>query len=410
MTPVNRRTVLGALAASLPTAAATGWPTAATAADGPTGVQPHPAPRPVAPVNAEVAAAHTAAYKTLPQVVVGVDVEDLMKIHTAADADALRPQLVAQVWKDTGVLPTGLPTVRRDVGVPAELPVLTGVRRYDRLEVAMPFGYVASVFVVEPVRSAHSRVAFYHNGHGEALDTLQRVTQGLLDHGYTVLLFAMPFYHWNPKTLQDPVDPTVQQQPSHNDLNLWESASYSPLALFLEPLAVAMNYVQATYRPSSVQMIGLSGGGWATTVYPALDPRVTRSYPTAGSLPFFVRPGSPKPSPTRGDWEQRADKQPGFYGVADFPDIYALGAVGRYRRQMQILNRFDECCFNGVGHRAYEAAVRQRIAVIGTDAVSNESGGSWELLEDATHGDHTISPYALSVILWDLDVHCAHLP
>ena len=116
------------------------------------GVQPHPAPRPVAPVNAEIAAAHTAAYKTLPQVVVGVDVEDLMKIHTAADADALRPQLVAQVWKDTGVLPTGLPTVRRDVGVPAELPAFTGVRRYDRLEVAMPFGYVATVFVLEPAQ------------------------------------------------------------------------------------------------------------------------------------------------------------------------------------------------------------------------------------------------------------------
>ncbi|TCN38308.1 hypothetical protein EV644_109183 [Kribbella orskensis] len=418
MSALNRRSVLGALG-TLAATTATGWTATAAAglnaaggavSEGPTGVLPHPAPRPVAPVNAEIAAAHSAAYRTLPQVVVDVDVEDLMKIHTAEDAEALRPQLVAQVWKDTGVIPATLPEVRRDIGTPAELPALTGVRRYDRLEVAMRFGYVATVFLVEPVHRTHRRIAFYHNGHGEPLDTLQRTTQGLLDHGYTVLLFAMPFYHWNPKTLQDPVDPMVRQQPSHNDLNLWESAEYSPLALFLEPLAVAMNHVQATYRPSSVQMIGLSGGGWATTIYPALDPRITRSYPTAGSLPFFVRPGSPKPSPTRGDWEQRQDKQPGFYGLADFPDLYALAAVGRNRRQLQILNRFDECCFNGVGHRSYEAAVRQRIAVIGTDAVSNESNGHWELLEDATHGDHTISPYALSVILWDLDVHCAQLP
>ncbi|TCC62172.1 hypothetical protein E0H73_15815 [Kribbella pittospori] len=408
MSIVNRRSVLGgALAVTATTA--TGWPATASA-ETPAAPAGRPAPRPVAPVNAEIAAAHAAVYKTLPEVVVGVDVEDLMKIHTAADADALRPQLVAQVWKDTGVMPTGLPTVRRDVGVPAELPAFTGVRRYDRLDVAMPFGYVATVFVLEPTRSNHSRVAFYHNGHGEPLDTMQRVAQGLLDHGYTVLLFAMPFYHWNPKTIQDPADPSVQLQPSHNDLPQWESVNYSPLALFLEPLAVSMNYVQKTYRPSSVQMVGLSGGGWATTIYPALDPRITRSYPTAGSLPFFVRPGSPKPSPTRGDWEQRQDMQPGFYGLADFPDLYALAAVGRHRRQMQILNRFDECCFNGVGHRSYEAAVRQRIAVIGTDAVSNESNGHWELLEDATHGEHTISPYALSVILWDLDVHCAHLP
>jgi hypothetical protein len=411
MTPLNRRSVLGALG-TLAATSATGVPSASAAGapDDPTGVRPHPVPRPVAPVNVEIAAAHSTAYKTLPEVVVGVDVEELMKIHSAADAEALRPQLVAQVWKDTGKLPTGLPTERRDVGPPTELPAFTGVRRYDRLEVAMRFGYVATVFLLEPAMSTHRRVAFYHNGHGEPLDTLQRTTQGLLDHGYTVLLFAMPFYHWNPKTLQDPTDPAVQQQPSHNDLNLWESAEYSPLALFLEPLAVAMNHVQATYRPSSVQMTGLSGGGWATTIYPALDPRITRSYPTAGSLPFFVRPGSPKPSPTRGDWEQRQDKQPGFYGLADFPDLYALGAVGPNRRQIQILNRFDECCFNGVGHRSYEAVVRQRIAVIGTDATSNEANGHWELLEDATHGDHTISPYALSVILWDLDERCAHLP
>src|SRR3989442_14738628 len=115
MKNVHRRTCRGgALAVS-----ATGWPLKASAAEDPGGgVQPHPAPRPVAPVNAEIAAAHAATYKTLPQVVVGVDVEELMKIHTVADADALRPQLVAQVWKDTGVLPTGLPTVRRDFGGP----------------------------------------------------------------------------------------------------------------------------------------------------------------------------------------------------------------------------------------------------------------------------------------------------
>jgi hypothetical protein len=407
MTPVNRRALLGTLGAAA-ASACVGRPLSA-AADASTaeGARPRPAPRPVAPVNAEVAAAHSAAYKTLPQVVVGVDVEELMTIHTAADVRAMRPRLVAQVWKSTGVLPDGRPEVERDIGTPAELPAFEGVRRYDRLTVRMPFGLYSTVFALEPRRRPHRRVAFYHNGHGEPLDTMRRTVQGLLDHGYVVLLFAMPFYHWNPTTLRDPGDPSVTRKPSHNDLGLWESAKFSPLVFFLEPLAVAMNHVQATYRPSSVQMVGLSGGGWATTVYPALDPRITRSYPTAGSLPFFVRPGSPKPSPTIGDWEQRRDTQPGLYGVADFPDLYALGSVGPHRRQMQILNRFDECCFNGVGHRSYEAAVRQRIAVIGG---GDGAGGHWELLEDATHGEHTISPFALSVILWDLDTNCAHLP
>jgi hypothetical protein len=41
--------------------------------------------------------------------------------------------------------------------------------------------------------------------------------------------------------------------------------------------------------------------------------------------------------------------------------------------------------------------VSHRAGVIG--------GGHWEVLEDATHDQHTVSPYALSVILWDLAAH-----
>lgn len=35
-------------------------------------------------------------------------------------------------------------------------------------------------------------------------------------------------------------------------------------------------------------MVGLSGGGWTTTDYSALDPRITLSLPVAGSLPLDV--------------------------------------------------------------------------------------------------------------------------
>jgi len=57
-----------------------------------------------------------------------------------------------------------------------------------------------------------------------------------------------------------------------------------------------------------------------------------------------------------------------------------MAAIGPGRPQIQILNRVD---------------------VIG--------GGHWEVLEDATHDQHTISPYALSVILWDLTA-CRDIP
>lgn len=46
-----------------------------------------------------------------------------------------------------------------------------------------------------------------------------------------------------------------------------ESKSFSALTFFLDPVTVALNHAVTTRRPTSVQMIGLSGGGWTTTVY-----------------------------------------------------------------------------------------------------------------------------------------------
>ncbi|MFC7809882.1 hypothetical protein [Streptomyces olivaceus] len=407
MSTVSRRALLGSAGAAVTAAALAGPGASGTAAAQQASApprRPSRPPRPVAPVNQEVARAHAVDYRALPQEVVGVDAEELMTVHTEADTERLRRRLVAEVWKSAdGRLPDTLPEVARDVAAP-ELPAFTGVRRTDRLTVTLPYGLRSVIHLLLPRRpGAHGRFALYHNGHGETPETMQRTAQALLDAGYGVLLCAMPLYHWNPKQLRDPTDPETWVTPeSHNDLGPWESESFSTLRFFLEPLAVAVNHVRRVYDPPSLQMIGLSGGGWTATVYPALDPRVTRSYPTAGSLPFFLRSAPPKPSPTTGDWEQRLDRHPAFYGIADFPDLYALASVGRHRRQLQILNRFDACCFNGVGHRSYEPVVRHRIQVIGN--------GHWELLEDATHGEHTISPHALDVILWDLDVNCADEP
>ncbi|MFB4419522.1 hypothetical protein C5F59_000325 [Streptomyces sp. QL37] len=405
MSTVSRRALLGTVGAAATTAALGdfGASRAAYALEGSPGARPA-RPRPVAPVDQEAAAAHSIDYRALPQQVVGVDVEQLMTVHTEADTERLRALLVAEVWKSAdGRLPDTLPEVEQGIAAP-ELPAFTGLRRIDRLTVTLPYDLKSVVHLLLPRRPAgHGRFALYHNGHGETPETMQRTAQALVDAGYGVLLCAMPLYHWNPKQLRSPTDPDTMVTPeSHNDLGPWESETFSTLRFFLEPLTVAVNHVSRTYRPPSLQMIGLSGGGWTATVYPALDPRITRSYPTAGSLPFFLRSAPPKPSPTTGDWEQRLDRHPVFYGISDFPDIYALASVGRHRRQMQILNRFDACCFNGVGHRSYEPVVRQRVEVIGN--------GHWELLEDATHAEHTISPHALDVILWDLDVNCSDEP
>lgn len=413
----SRRSVLGGVLGGLGAAVATlsmAGPAAASdlagtagAAEGAgaggagTGLGGKRAARPVAPVNQEAAAKLGPEYKTLPAAAAGVDIEPLIGITSIAGIEARRTAMTGYIWKGAG-RPASLPTVETGVSAP-DFASLTGVRRIDRLKVPLRYQVTATVYDLVPRRAWNRRLALYHNGHGEPFDTMLRTVQALLDRGYRVMAYAMPFHHWNQQQIADPADPAeLLPNPSHRELPPWETAEFSALTFFLEPLTVTLNYAQATYRPLSVEMIGLSGGGWTTTVYAALDPRVTRSYPVAGSLPFFLRPAAPKPRPTIGDWEQTEAALPGFYAAAsdDFLDMYVMASIGPGRGQLQILNRFDECCFNGVGHRAYQAPVRDRVALL---AEGRPERGRWDLLEDATHDDHTISRHALSVILWDLD-------
>jgi hypothetical protein len=351
-------------------------------------------PRPLAPVNREVAARHGVEYRTMPQAAVGVDVESLITVHSAAEVAARRARLTAYVWKGAG-LPTRLPRVQAGVSVPL-LTALPHLHRVDELSVPLAYGMSSRVFHVLPRPPGNGRLAVYHNGHGEPAGAMLATVGALLQRGYSVLIHAMPYMHWNASS---PGGGT-----SHDEFARRESARFSALTFFLDPVAVALNHALTVHRPTSVQMVGLSGGGWTTTVYAAIDPRVTRSYPVAGSLPFYLRGAAPNVASSTGDWEQRRDTLPGFYGVDGYLDLYVMAATGPGRRQLQILNRFDPCCFGGVGHRSYAPAVTQRAGLIG--------GGGWDLQEDATHGEHTISPYALSVILHDLgtqhDVRSTH--
>lgn len=389
---VSRRALLGGLGGAVTGGSLAGVNAPAFARPAPAGPVP---PRPVGPVNQTVAARHGIDFKAMPPQATGVDVESLITIHGAADLVSRRARLIDHVWKGRG-LPAGSPRVTRDVS-PPELAGLRHRLRVDELGVALEYGVSSRLFHVLPRRSWNRRLAVYHNGHGEPLDSMLRTAEALLERGYSVLLCAMPFKHWNPASI---ADPTGAKKPigitSHDDLARWESAAFSPLTFFLEPVALALGHLVAAYRPASIEMIGLSGGGWTTTVYAAIDPRVTRSYPVAGSVPFYLRTAPPNVISTTGDWEQRRETLPNFYAIAGYLDLYVMAAIGPRRRQLQILNRFDPCCFSGVGHRSYAAAVGHRVRVIGN--------GHWDLVEDATHDRHAISPYALSVILQDLDV------
>jgi hypothetical protein len=227
---------------------------------------------------------------------------------------------------------------------------------------------------------------------------MQRTIDALLSDGYSVLAASMP--HGTP----DDCGSTA----AHD--NMFRSTTLptgNPIKFFVEPLAVSLNYLKTHSsaegfpRYQDFSMVGLSGGGWTTTVYAAIDPTIKLSIPVAGTLPLYLRSGS-----SIGDTEQTL---PAFYQVAGYLDLYVLGAVGSGRRQVQVLNRRDDCCFGeaeysvldaglpfGQAVRQYEAQVRSTVAGLGD--------GSFRLEIDEAAPAHMISWNTLvNVILAELN-------
>ena len=107
-----------------------------------------------------------------------------------------------------------------------------------------------------------------------------------------------------------------------------------------------------------------------------------------------------------GDLEQTL---PAFYQIAGYPDLYVMGSYGSDRKQVQILNRRDDCCFGEAQHdrtathmswveamRSYEAQVRQVMFTLGS--------GTFRLEIDEAAPDHMISHNAIvNVILSELN-------
>ena len=135
-------------------------------------------------------------------------------------------------------------------------------------------------------------------------------------------------------------------------------------------------------------MIGISGGGWTTTLCAAIDTRIQHSYPVAGSLPLFLR------SECSRDWGDYEQSLPGFYRIANYPELYMMGSNGIGRKQFQILNQYDACCFGGIKYRIYENILKNRIKEVGNS--------EYDIYLDSSHKEHKISKQALNVVMYDL--------
>ena len=91
-----------------------------------------------------------------------------------------------------------------------------------------------------------------------------------------------------------------------------------------------------------------------------------------------------------------------YRDIAGYPDLYILGSYGKGRKQVQVLNRYDDCCFGQNQHDpgrdyftdlyAFENSVKDRLKALGAE-------DHYYLVIDETAPSHQISADVLNYVI-----------
>lgn len=318
-------------------------------------------------------------------------VGDLIRISNEDDVVKKRNQLIAYIWLNEGFPSQKLPqTIETDIN-DSDFADLKNLKRIDSLTIEMEkYGMNSISYLFLPV-SDNNKLVIYHQGHdGQSFKQDKDKIQFFLEKGYAVLIFAMVGHGLNNEPIIEFEEFGKLRLNSHNHFKFIESNSFHPIKYFFEPITIALNYLDTNYDYDSYYMVGLSGGGWTTVVYSAIDPRISKSFSVAGSFPIWLRSA---PSDF-GDYEQTI---PDFYKIANYEELYVLSSYGENRELVQIFNKFDSCCFTGKLYEEfpYENAIKTKLQELGK--------GDFKVIIDDTHDEHKISNYALSKIIANME-------
>lgn len=262
----------------------------------------------------------------------------------------MRAAVVKDLWPSTGQLPRGLPTKVEDhsAGTPHDgwpLPEVQRLARTQRIAITDRLAETDSAFVnyayrfmVEEHPGRLNRLVIVHQGHGEPGSNLvdETVAQFLVN-GFDVLYCGMPLVGGN-------AGPDVHHQAAvvqgcvHDCFGHLERPGFNPLSLLLNQLPTAIDTAIQLNGDSydDLTMIGISGGGYTTTLYAAVDVRINTSISVAGTMPHELR--------NQGDWGWEDAEQQSIFSICTFPQIYVLCSTSEQnnvRRHFQFYNMHD---------------------------------------------------------------------
>ena len=318
------------------------------------------------------------------------DIDSLIKINDKSDIDQKRYFLTEFLW-DAGTLhrvsyKSPLPQVESDIS-DSRYDNFQNLKRIDRLTVEMKYGINSISYLFIPEKS-NGKLILYHQGHGGDFILGKRTIQFFLDQNFTVLALTMPLVGMNNQPIVEMEGFGKIKLISHEQLKLLETDSFNPMRLFFDPIQINLTFLQKEYDFKQYSMIGISGGGWTTVIYSAIDERISDSFSIAGSVPFYLRVNDRD----IGDYEQTNSD---LYQNINYLEFYVLSGYGDERKHIQIFNKNDPCCFSGNGYETYEFIIKDKISQLGN--------GDFQVFVDDTHNEHKISDTALDYIVKNIN-------
>jgi hypothetical protein len=317
------------------------------------------------------------------------DIASIMEIETRNDILNKRQNLTKLLFGSEGLPLQRLPDSLHQNIKDADFQSLENLQRIDKLTIESEWNLNSIVYHFIPEKSADKAI-IYHQGHtGKFVNGISTI-QAFLNKGFDVIALSMPLKGLNRMPIVNFPRFGKMKIVSHEQMSFLAPSSGHPVRFFLDPVIIVLNYLE-NLNFNRMMMIGISGGGWTTTLCAALDTRISKSFPVAGSLPFYLRSRDMHNKSTFGDYEQYV---PEIYRIANYLDLYIMGAYGEGRQQLQILNQYDSCCFGGTGYTTYIDLIKATIEKLGK--------GEFDVFLDSSHKEHKISELALDTIFKDL--------
>jgi len=312
-------------------------------------------------------------------------IDSLIRIYDKSDIEQKRNFLTEFFW-DVGSLQrvkdkSQLPEVESGIS-DFNYKDFQNLKRIDRLTVEMEYGINSVSYLFLP-EQPNEKLILYHQGHGGDFLLGKDTIKFFLDRNFTVFAMTMPLLGMNNQPVVEIDGIGKIKLNSHNQLRLLEANDFNPMKLFLDPIQINLNFLDKEYNFKRYSMIGLSGGGWTTVVYSAIDERISDSFSVAGSMPFYLRVDDRD----MGDYEQRNIE---LYQNVNYLELYVLSAYGDGRKHIQIFNKNDPCCFSGNGYETYEFVIKDKISQLGK--------GNFQIFIDDTHNQHKISEQTLRLV------------